>query len=157
MADRLVPLTRSAARRFIADHHRHNEPPVGWLFGVGLQRDGELRAVGCAGRPVARGLADGRTVEITRVCTLGDRNAASRIYGALCRAAAALGYDRAITYSLASESGSSIRAAGFVEEARIAGHAGWTHTAGPRAGDQPRLWEAAKMPTGPKVRWTKTI
>jgi hypothetical protein len=81
---------------------------------------GVLVGVGVAAVPVARMLADGRTVEITRIATDGHANACSRIYGALCRAAAALGYTRATTTTLATESGASPRAAGFVEVARRA-------------------------------------
>lgn len=58
-------------------------------------------------------LQDGVTVEVTRVCTLGHPNACSQLYGAVCRAARALGYTRAVTYKLKSEPGTSLLAAGF--------------------------------------------
>ena len=160
MTDELVPIALRDARRFIAEHHRHNAAPRGWLFGVSLVRDGELRAVGVAGRPTARALQDGLTVEITRVCTVGDRNAASRLYGALCRAAAALGYRRAVTYTLASEAGSSLLAAGFAADAGVPGRAHKHETgiaAGPRALDLLQLFDDAKMPLEDKVRWSRTL
>jgi hypothetical protein len=81
----LAPITRDGARAFVAAHHRHSRPPTGWLFGVALMDAGAVVAVGMAGRPTARHLADGLTVEITRVC-IGTPNAASRIYGGAARA-----------------------------------------------------------------------
>ncbi|HAM56458.1 MAG TPA: hypothetical protein DCQ64_14095 [Candidatus Rokubacteria bacterium] len=153
----LRPITLRDARRFVAEHHRHNEPPHGWLFGAGLF-DGEvLRAVGIAGRPVARNLQDGRTVEVLRVCTLGDRNAASRLYGALCRAAAALGYLRAVTYTLESEPGTTTRAAGFRRDGDVIAD-DWRGRARQwSASNTPTLFGEAKRPLGDKVRWVREL
>ena len=124
--------------------------------------DGNLVGVAVAGRPVARGLQDGRTVEITRVCldptspaTISD-NAASRLYGALCRAASALGYRRAVSYTLEDEIGTSLRAAGFQAEALTAGGE-HVHSDGPRALDKLTLFHAPRMPTGRKRRWTREL
>src|ERR1019366_9545181 len=97
-AAEIVPLTLAQARRYVADHHRHNEPPRGHKFSIGIRRGTELVGVVIASRPVARGSDDGRTIEIIRLTTEGDRNACSRLYSAACRAAAAMGYHRAITY-----------------------------------------------------------
>ena len=33
----VVPITLAQAKAFIAEHHRHNKPPTGWKFGVGLR------------------------------------------------------------------------------------------------------------------------
>lgn len=33
----LRPVTLSEARRFVGQLHRHNLPPEGWLFGVGIE------------------------------------------------------------------------------------------------------------------------
>lgn len=149
-----MPLTLAEARAFVALHHRHNEPPAGHRFSIGLRKDGEL--VGCVivGRPVARMANDGYTAEVLRVTTTGDRNACSRLYGAACRAAFAMGYRRVITYTLDSESGSSLRAAGFREDGRTKAEE-WQHSSGPRALDRLRLFDPPKMPTGPKVRWLR--
>ena len=65
------------------------------------------------GRPVSRYLDDGWTLEVNRLCTNGSRNACSMLYGAAWRAARAMGYKRLITYILESESGASLRAAGW--------------------------------------------
>jgi hypothetical protein len=87
----LSPITLAEARAFVGEHHRHNKPPVGWKFGVGVERAGSLVGVAAAGRPVARLLADRFTLEVNRTCTDGSMNANSMLYGAVWRAAKALG------------------------------------------------------------------
>ncbi|EMM4122823.1 hypothetical protein WAC84_005219, partial [Escherichia coli] len=52
---------------------------------------GELTGVATAGRPVARHFDDGLTLEVNRTCTTGERNANSALYGAVWRAAKAMG------------------------------------------------------------------
>lgn len=153
----IVPLTLAEARRYVAEHHRHNEPPQGHRFSIGLRRDGVLVGVVIAGHPQARGADDGLTLELLRLATEGDRNACSRLYGAACRAAAAMGYRKVITYTLAEEPGSSLRAAGFIEDDRLDARGDWQHTDGPRSAELPRLWGPPKMPTGPKVRWMRLL
>lgn len=84
----ISPITLKAAQEFIAQHHRHNKPPVGHKFSIGLRNNaGELIGVATAGRPVARHLDDGLTLEVNRTCTTGERNANSALYGAVWRAA----------------------------------------------------------------------
>ncbi len=153
MALELVPLTRDAAKLFIASHHRHSRRDVGDVIRVGLEENGELVAVATAGRPKAQALQDGRTLEITRVCTLGHRNACSRLYGALVRAGAALGYRRFYTYTLASEPGSSPRAAGFTLDAEL-DERSWAEQSG-RARYHENLFGEAEVPPGPKLRWRR--
>ena len=105
----LVPVTLREAKSFVDLHHRHNIPPLTWKFGVGLSNgDGELVGVAMAGLPKARMLMQQEpfTLEINRVCTNGSRNANSMLYGAIARAAKALGWRRLVTYTLAEESGS---------------------------------------------------
>ena len=96
-AARVVPITLKQAREFIAELHRHNKPPTGWKFGVGLHLDGALIGVATAGRPVARHYDDGLTLEVNRTCTDGTRNANSMLYGAVWRAA------KASAFSLTTE------------------------------------------------------
>lgn len=158
MALRLVPLTLTEIRRYVAEHHRHNRPPLGWRFGVGVvDESGALVGVGVAGQPVSRRLDDGLTVEITRVCTDGHRNANSRLYGALCRAAAALGYQRVITYTLQSESGSSLRAAGFTCDGEAGARPGQTHWSPSRPRRERDLFGKSETPNDPKLRWSRQV
>lgn len=65
------------------------------------------------GRPIARHLDDGWTLEVLRCCTDGTANACSFLYGAAWRAARTLGYRKLVTYTLTSEPGTSLRAAGW--------------------------------------------
>lgn len=109
---RLTPITIKDANAFVAAHHRHNRPTQGALFAVAATADdGQLVGVAIVGRP-PRMLQDGVTVEIRRVCTDGTRNACSFLYARSLRAAAVLGYKRAITYTRQDESGASLRATG---------------------------------------------
>lgn len=122
----ITPITLRKAQDFIALHHRHNKPPRGHKFSVGLQDDnGVLVGVATAGRPVARHFDDGVTLEVNRTCTTGERNANSMLYGAVWRAARAMGYHRCITYTQADESGASLRATGFVRVKELPARAGW--------------------------------
>lgn len=141
----LVPVAWDEACAFVRLHHRHHQAPPGWKFGVGVAEGGRLVGVAMVGRPVARRLDDGLTLEVTRCCTDGTRNAASMLYGAAWRATAALGYQRLITYTLVSEPGTSLRAAGWRDLYTTPGRS-WSVPSRPRADKHPlgqkRLWEA---------------
>ena len=108
------PVTLAAANAFVHSWHRHSRPVVGHRFSLGLfDADLQLRGVAIVGRPVARLLDNGWTLEVNRVCTDGARNACSMLYGAAWRAAKALGFRRLITYTLPEEGGASLRASGW--------------------------------------------
>ncbi|MEK6290060.1 MAG: XF1762 family protein [Paraburkholderia tropica] len=148
----IVPISLDEANAFVATHHRHHLPAVGHKFSIAavdLAAD-EPRVCGVVivGRPVARGNDDGMTLEVTRCCTDGTRNACSALYGAAWRAARALGYTRLITYTLPAEGGASLRGAGW----RLVGARGggnWNTPARPRIDTaahlrgQKLLWEAS--------------
>jgi hypothetical protein len=139
----LVPIDLATAKAFIREHHRHHLPTMGWKFGIGVAVDGVLVGVACVGRPVARGLDDGRTLEVTRCCTDGSKNAASMLYGAAYRAAKSMGFKRIVTYLLASETGTTMLAAGWDKAATVKGGS-W---------DRPSRPREDKHPTEDKVRW----
>jgi hypothetical protein len=110
----LRPIGRDEAWAFVTKHHRHHRAPQGYRVAVGVEDEaGELRGVGILGRPVGRGADDGYTAEVTRIATDGTANACSMLYGALCRAAFALGYRTVVTYTLPEEPGTSLRASGW--------------------------------------------
>lgn len=109
-------ITLSEAQAFIDEHHRHHRAPVGHKFSIGVRVENTDRLVGVAvvSRPVSRVLDDGGdTLEVSRTCTDGTRNANSALYGACWRVCRALGAKRIITYTQEGESGASLRAAGF--------------------------------------------
>lgn len=144
---RIVPVTFAQAKEFVAAHHRHHRPPVGHKFSVGAAVGDELVGVAMVGRPVARHLDDGHTLEVTRTATDGSRNANSLLYGAAWRAAQALGYDRLITYTQAGESGASLRGAGWQVLGVRPPRAGWSSASRPREdrgtdGVARTLWQA---------------
>lgn len=151
---KVTPMTVKAACRHVGKNHRHNRAPQGGLFAAGVEENGVLVGVAICGRPVARLLDDGITVEITRVCTNGTRNACSILYGALCRAAAAIGYAKAITYTLKSEPGFSPRAAGFLEVATV-GVDVWNRPN--RTRSQTDLFGDDIRPPGEKIRWERLL
>lgn len=81
---RLRPVTLREANAFVRTYHRHHGPVVGWKFGVGVEDEaGRLVGVAIAGRPVARMLDDGRTLEVLRCCTDGTPHVASMLYAAI--------------------------------------------------------------------------
>lgn len=123
---KIRPVSLKTAQEFVRLHHRHNKPPAGHKFSVGLFDGNQLLGVAVAGRPIARLLDDGVTLEITRTCTDGTRNANSMLYGAIVRAATALGYTKCITYTQHDESGASLRGAGWTPVKTIAANAGWS-------------------------------
>ena len=130
---KIRPVTLKLAQEFVKAHHRHNRPPIGHKFSVGLYDD-QLRlvGVGVASRPVARMLDDGLTLEVTRTCTDGTRNANSMLYGAIVRVASAMGYEKCVTYTQHGETGASLRGAGWTPVQELAPRAGWTAPSRPR-------------------------
>lgn len=125
MGLQIRPIHLKHAREFVAQHHRHNIPPTGGKFAVSCYDDDRLCGVAICGRPVARKLDDGMTLEIYRNCTDGTRNACTKLYGSCNRIARDMGYRRVITYTLESEDGASLRAANFAC-AGLAGGKQWT-------------------------------
>ena len=107
------PITYRKACEHIDAYHRHHRHPRGQKFALAAYNEEKLLGVATAGRPVARGLDDGLTLEITRVCTDGYRNACSFLYGAVCRVAKEMGYKTVVTYTLESEDGASVKSANF--------------------------------------------
>ena len=131
---RLAPIDFQTACSMVSAWHRHHRPPVGHKFSIGLAstdydtEDGAPVLVGAiiVGRPVARHLDDGQTLEATRSVVADDvPNGNSMLYGAAWRAAKALGYRRLITYTQHGESGASLRAAGWRVVAQLSPRKGW--------------------------------
>lgn len=150
---RAVPMTLAEANAFVANFHRHNKPVAGARFSIGASDGADLVGVAIVSRPVARMLQaqGGEVAEVTRCCVRDDapKGACSFLYAACWRAWRAMGGLRLVTYTLQSESGASLRGAGWRVIAELAGAkgAGWTNRAG-------REWQPV---TGQaKVRWEIT-
>jgi hypothetical protein len=146
-----VPLTPARAQLYVSQFHRHHGPlPPGYAaICIGAVRESVLVGVSIVGRPTNRNNDDGQTVEVLRLATDESRNAPSFLLGASARAAKAIGAWRIITYTLDSESGVSLKAAGWVhEEAGI--KSWWTHQSGQ---DKGRIVRAREHYAETKSRW----
>jgi len=140
----IVPISFRLATEYVRKHHRHHKPPRGHKFSVAVADDTrEIRGVAMIGRPVARALDDGFTLEVNRVATDGCKNACSALYGAAWRAARALGYRKLVTYTLASEPGTSLRASGWKVVGEVPG----------RSWSCPSRQREDAHPTTDKIRW----
>jgi hypothetical protein len=141
------PLTRDEARAYIQLHHRHHTFPAGYKFAIGAMKNDELVGVVLVGRPTARMLQQNEpyTCEVTRLCTAGQRNVCSFLYSAARRAAFAMGFRRIVTYILASEPGTSLKAAGWTF-VKVTGGGSWDRPSRRRVDKAPtiekQLWEA---------------
>ena len=144
----LVPATLDDATEFCRLYHRHHDPSVGHKFSIGLAMmpSGTMYGMVSVGRPVSRGYQDGWTLEATRLTVDSMPNACSMLYAAAWRAARALGWRRLVTYTLKTESGDSLRAAGWKVIGNVKGRS-WHCKSRPRVDKHPTLdklcWSAA--------------
>ena len=146
----IIPCFLSEAGDYVKNFHRHNKPPQGGIFAVGASDGTHMVGVAIVGRPTGRYMQDGTTVEVTRCCVREDapKGTPSSLYGACWRAARALGWRRLITYTLQTESGASLRGAGWavIAERPANNPAGWQSRARrewqPVVGQSKFLWEA---------------
>lgn len=139
------PISFKDACSYIATYHRHHKPPQGWKFGVSARDDdGIIHGVAMIGRPVSRMIDQDNTLEVIRLCTDGSKNACSMLYGSCRRIAKEMGYARIITYILASESGTSLKASGWVMTGETSGGS-WSRPSRGRTDDHPlekkQRWE----------------
>jgi hypothetical protein len=148
MSDRislqLFPCDLDEANAFVKQHHRHHGKARGHKFSLGAALGEKIVGVAIVGRPVARALDDGATLEVLRVATDGTRNACSFLYGACRRATFALGYKRLVTYTLSEESGISLRAAAW-KCLGLAGGGSWSRPSRPRVDKHPTQRKFAWM------------
>ena len=151
------PMAQRPAKAFVEEHHRHSKVPQGSKFQLSLIQqaspsdEGEVVGVIIVGRPPARNSDDGVTAEITRCCVKeGIPNGCSILMGAACKAAKAMGYERIITYTLSSESGSSLKGAGLLPAGEVkANKNGWSRASRPR---QMHLVDSKD-----KLKWVKVF
>lgn len=142
-----VPITQAAANEYVALHHRHHKPARGDIYRIAAVIDGEIVGVVQVGRPVARGLDDGKTCEVIRLCTDGSANVCSYLYSRAARIAREMGFHKIVTYILDTESGASLRAAGWRKEANTRGGS-WNCSSRPRENTSPIC---------PKQRWARDL
>ena len=141
---KILPISLKSANDFVNAFHRHHKNVQGHKFSIGLYDGMKLVGVAIVGRPVARHLDDGLTLEITRLCTDGTRNACSMLYSRCVRIARELGYKKIITYILETENGASLKASNFVCEDASCGGGSWNSKS---------RFRIDKAPTCKKQRW----
>jgi hypothetical protein len=112
---KVVPMSLKEANEFVFNFHRHNKPVQGGKFAIGVSDGQRLIGVAIVGRPVSRHLDDGYTAEVTRCCVLDEspKGACSFLYARAWKIWSAMGGNKLITYTLRTESGSSLRGANW--------------------------------------------
>jgi len=127
-----MPCSNERAKRYVEMLHRHHGSSVQARFSLAIvDESGAVRGVAMVGRPVARVIDDGLTLEVNRVATDGCENACSALYGASRRVAKEMGYHKLITYIREDEPGTSLRAAGWRFEETIRARS-WNMPSRPR-------------------------
>lgn len=129
MSLELVPISLREANDFVENDHRHSGRTSrdGGKFAIGCGDDAAgLAGVAIVGNPVSASLMDGYTAEVLRVCVTpqAPKNVPSMLYGAAWRAWRSMGGKRLVTYTLQTESGASLRGAGWKIVAEVKG-GGW--------------------------------
>lgn len=113
----VVPMTLREANDFVENFHRHNGRTSrnGGKFAIGAMWAGELVGVAIVGNPISATFMDGLTAEVLRTCVKPEApdNVNSFLYGACWRVWRAMGGIRILTYTLQTESGSSLKGAGW--------------------------------------------
>jgi hypothetical protein len=146
-----IPVSLAQANRFVDLHHRHHEPLRFHKYSIGAANNGKFVGVCIVNRPVNLRMDDGLTLEVARLCTGGTKNTCSFLLARAARAAAALGYKRIQTYTLAEEAiksgGASLWAAGWLFS--HASRGGTWNTLSRHRND--------KHPTGDKFCWVKFL
>lgn len=154
------PIELKKAQAFINQLHRHHAAAVRDKFRIAETQDGQIVGVVQCGRPVSRVLDDGYTIEVLRLCTDGGKDVCSFLYSRCARIAKEMGYRKIITYILATEPGTSLKASGWTLEDDNCGGATWencTRTKG-RPVQLSMIEQKQKYPVGiPKQRWSKEL
>lgn len=119
------PIDFGAACDFVRLHHRHHRPPVGHKYSLAVFDGDRLAGVAIVGRPSSRVLQLRGYLEVTRTCTDGTSNANSCLYGAARREAMRRQVVALVTYTMAGESGASLRGAGWRIDALLRPRKGW--------------------------------
>lgn len=161
MGMKCVPISLKYANAYIEELHRHHKAVQGHKFSIGCEHSGKIVGVCVVGRPVSRHMDDGFTLEVTRLCTDGTKNACSFLYSRAAKIANDMGYRRIITYILETENGSSLKASGWELDCEEAGGGSWDCQSRPRELEIVQLslfpGKEIKYPTCKKKRWVKEL
>ena len=137
------------ANAIVAAIYRHHAPAVGHRFSLKcVDVFGAVHGVAICGRPVARLTCQSSVIEVSRVATNGTPNACSALYAAAARTAKAMGFESIQTFTLETEPGTSLRAAGWSFDGMSGGGDWNVPSRGGRRTDQPQC---------AKRRWVRTF
>lgn len=113
----VVPMSLKVANVFVEEYHRHNGRTSrdGGKFAIGVGNDTGLVGVAIVGNPISATLMDGFTAEVLRCCVRdgSPKGACSKLYSRCWQIWRLMGGLRLITYTLQTESGASLRGAGW--------------------------------------------
>lgn len=157
----IKPISLKEANFYVENNHRHHRKAQGHKFSIAVYENNELHGVAIVGRPLSRYLDDGMTLEVLRLCTDGTKNACSILYARCAKIAKEMGYKKIITYILAEENGSSLKASGWTLEADNVGGGSWENCER-RRDDREYVQlslfeEKPKYPIGKKKRFYKQL
>ncbi len=152
----LLPVSLREANDFVEQFHRHSARTSndGGKFAIALEHDGQLVGVAIVGRPVSRMLQHGKEefpAECLRLCTSPEcpKGGGSKLYARARRIWQLMGGSHFHTYTLASESGATMRGAGLTEPVTAVPAAKW---------DRPSRTRVARPAEQlAKVRWTEAL
>lgn len=155
------PMELKEAQAYINQHHRHHKAAHRDKFRIAAREENNIVGVIQVGRPVSRILDNGKTLEVLRLCSNGDKNVCSFLYSRAARIAKEMGYEKIITYILESEKGTSLKASGWHCEASFVGGSDWNVPSRPREviAEQISMFdEKPKYPINEKKqRWAKEL
>ena len=124
------PITIKSANEFIKSYHRHHRPTIRnngrWALSA-LDKNQEIVGVVIAGNPVSATYMDGFTIELTRLCVKegAPKGTCSFLLGKCCSIWRTMGGKRVITYTFESESGASLKGAGWQLVGTVKPHKRW--------------------------------
>lgn len=152
------PISIKEANGFIAEHHRHHRPTTRnngkWALAA-VDLSGEVVGVVIASSPVSATYMDGVTIELTRLCVKdgAPKGACSFLLSKCCAIWRSMGGERIITYTLASESGASLKGAGWTMAGTVKPHKRWQNKSKTDGIERAKLqiYEVVKY------RWTRTL
>ena len=124
------PITIKCANEFIKSFHRHHRPTIRnsgrWAIAA-LDNCENIVGVVIAGNPVSATYMDGLTIELTRLCVreAAPKGTCSFLLSKCCSIWRTMGGERVITYTLETETGASLRGAGWSQVGTVKPHKRW--------------------------------
>ena len=113
----IEPISLREANDFVESFHRHSKRTAnnGGKWAIGVAHDGELVGVAIVGNPLSATYMNTHTAEVLRCCVndKAPKNTCSMLYGRCWQIWRKMGGKKLITYTLQSETGASLRGAGW--------------------------------------------